>query len=140
MDALAIIVPIGITLTVGAFLFFEKRAIQAKKDKESQGLLPPSVEDFYEKFKRYDTVKNSLRFFGTSYIVTLFVATLSYNPSFGLIHALAYIFLTTFIGSVIIFALKYNKSILVKVFAGFLYGAPHIAAAAFAFLTRYILS
>ena len=140
MEALVVIVPLGIILSVGAFLFFEKRAIQAKKDKESQGLPPPSVEDFYEKFKRYDTLNNSLRFFAASYVISLVLATASYSSSYGLIHALVYIFLTTFIGSIIIFVMKYQKSILVQVFAGFLYGAPHIAAAAFAFLTKYLLS
>jgi len=55
-------------------------------------------------------------------------------------HALSYIFVTTFIGSVIIFALKMKKNLLVQVFAGFLYGAPHIFAASLAFLTRYLIS
>lgn len=140
MQALFMIVPAGVVLSLLAFLYFEKKAIQTKKRKESEGLPPPSVDDIYEKFQRYDTLSNSLKFMAASYVITVVLATIIHNPSYGLIHALSYIFLTTFIGSIIIFLLKFNKSILVKVFAAFLYGAPHIFAAALAFLTRYILS
>ncbi len=140
MQALFMIVPAGVILSLLAFLYFEKKAIQAKKRKESEGLPPPSVDDIYEKFQRYNTLNNSLKFMGASYVITIVLATIIHDPSYGLIHALAYIFLTTFIGSMIIFVLKYTKSILVKVFAAFLYGAPHIFAASLAFLTRYFLS
>lgn len=140
MEAFMVIVPLGIVLTLGAFLFFEKKAIKAKKRKEAEGFPPPSVEDFYEKFQRYDTLKYTFFFFAAAYVITLVLATLKYDPSYGLIHALAYIFLTTFIGSLVIFSVKFTKSILVKVFAAFLYGAPHIAASALAFLTRYLLA
>ncbi|MDD3342252.1 MAG: hypothetical protein PHR87_01590 [Sulfurospirillaceae bacterium] len=140
MDALYMIVPIGVLLSLFAFLFFEKRAIQAKKSKDAQGIPPPSVEDFYAKFRRYNTLSNIVGFFVASYAISFVLAALKYNEAYGLIHALTYIFLTTFIGSIIIFILKFNKSILVKVFAAFLYGAPHIAAASLAFLTRYLLA
>jgi hypothetical protein len=40
----------------------------------------------------------------------------------------------------IIFMMKIKKNLLVQVFAGFLYGAPHVFASALAFLTRYIIA
>lgn len=140
MDTLLLIVPLGVVFTVGIFLFFEHKAISAKKRKEAEGLPPPSVEDFYEKFQRYETLQNSIGFFVGSYLVSLALATVHYNPNYGLLHALSYIFATTFIGTLIIFGLKMKKSILVQVFATFLYGAPHIIAAALAFLTRYLIA
>ncbi len=140
MDILILIVPIGVILSVFSFLFFEKRSIQAKKLKESQGLPPPSVADFYEKFKRYDTVPNTLGFFLASYAISFILATVNHDPSYGILHALSYIFATTFIGSMIIFMMKMKKNLLVQVFAGFLYGAPHVFASALAFLTRYIIA
>ena len=63
MEALFLIVPLGVAFSVIAFLFFEKRALQANKLKESQGLPPPSVGDFYEKFRRYETIPNTIGFF-----------------------------------------------------------------------------
>lgn len=140
MEVLAFIVPMGVVFTVVTFLFFEKRAIQANKRKEAQGATPPSVADFYEKFRRYETIPNTIGFFAASYIISFALATIQYDPSYGLLHALSYIFMTTFMGSMIIFLLKMKKTILVQVFAGFLYGAPHIFAASLAFLTRYIFS
>lgn len=139
MDALFLIVPVGVALTLFVFFFFEKRAIAAKKLKESQGLPAPSVEDFYEKFQRYETLSNVIGFFIASYVISLVLASIKYDPSYGLTHALSYIFATTFIGTLIIFGLKLKKSILVQVFATFLYGAPHIVAASLAFLTRYLV-
>lgn len=140
MNTLLLIVPLGVVFTVGAFLIFEHRAISAKKRKEAEGLPPPSVEDFYEKFKRYDTLSNMIGFFVSSYVISLALATVHYDPSYGVLHALSYIFATTFIGTLIIFGMKLKRSILVQVFASFLYGAPHILAAALAFLTRYLIA
>ncbi len=140
MEALLLIVPLGVILTVFAFLFFEKRALHANKLKESQGLPPPSVGDFYEKFRRYETVPNTIGFFLVSFAISFVLATVKHDPSYGLTHALSYIFMTTFLGSTLIFALKMKTNLLVQVFAGFLYGAPHIFAASFAFLLRYLIS
>lgn len=140
MEPLFFIVPIGVVLSVSVFLFFERKAINAKKQKEAQGLPPPSVSDIHEKFQRYDTVSNTMNFFLASAAISFVLATVNHNPSYGLIHALAYIFATTLIGSLIIFFLKMKFSILVKVFAAFLYGATHIVAASAAFLLRYIIS
>ena len=140
MAFLYILTPIGVILSLAVFLFFEKKAILANKAKEAQGLPPPSVEDFYEKFKRYDTLSNMLKFFIASYVISLILASVMYDPSYGLFQALVYIFSTTFIGSLLIFMMKIKKSILIQVFATFLYGAPHIIASALGFLTRYIFS
>ena len=140
MEALFFIVPLGVAFSVITFLFFEKRALQANKLKESQGVPPPSVGDFYGKFRHYETLPNTIGFFLASFAISFILATIHHDPSYGLMHALSYIFLTTFVGSIIIFVLKMKKNLLVQIFAGFLYGAPHIFAASFAFLTRYIIS
>lgn len=139
MDALFLIVPLGVALNLFAFLFFEKRAIASKKLKEFKGLPPPSVEDFYEKFQRYETLTNVIGYFITAYVISLALASIKYDPSYELTHALSYIFATTFIGTLIIFGMKLKKSILVQVFATFLFGAPHIVASSLGFLTRYLM-
>lgn len=135
MAILFTIIPIGIIVSLVLFLIFENRAIQAKRSSGAK-----SSDDIVDKFKQYDTVNNTL-FFGLSiYVFTMIIATVFYNPAYGLIHALLYIFVTTFIGSGILFVLKIKRDILIKVFAAFLYGAAHITGASLAFLTRYILS
>lgn len=141
MDALFFIVPIGVALSVCAFLVFEKRALSSKKLKEAEGLLPTMrVGDIYEKFHRYETLSNVLGFFIASYVISFALASLKYDPSYGIMNALSYIFATTFIGTLIIFTLKIKKNILIQVFAAFLYGAPHIIASSLAFLSRYLMA
>ncbi len=133
MGVLFVIIPLGVVLTLVVFLFFEARAIKANRASNL------TADDLNQKFEKYDTASNT-GFFGlVSYVITLVLAFSSYDPSYGLIHALLYIFITTFIGSFIIFIIKLKRSILVKVFAAFLYGVPHMIASAFAFLTTYLL-
>ncbi|MEA1914189.1 MAG: hypothetical protein U9N30_02635 [Campylobacterota bacterium] len=140
MESLYLIVPLGVALSLLAFLFFEKKAIQSKRQSTLKGDDEQTIVDLNENLKRYNTLNNVSYFFISSFVISLILAIVGYSPEYGLIEALLYIFLTTFIGSSIIFILKLNKSLLTQVFAAFLYGVPHIAASAFAFLTRYLFS
>lgn len=136
-----IIIPIflGVIVSLGVFLFFEKQAIESKKASEKKNLNNHNLS-LHENFKRYNTQKNVLLYF---VIMFLFTTGLSYTEFFQkgltLIDVFLYIFLTTFIGSIIIFALKFQKNILIKVFASFLYGAPLIASSAFGFIISYLI-
>ncbi len=139
MGTLIVIIPIGILLSLIAFFVFELRAIKANKNSAIvTGEIP--IYDINEKFKHYDTINNTALFAIVVYIFTLIIAISYYNPSYGLVHALLYIFLSTFIGSLIIFLIKMKKTLLIKVFAAFLYGAAHIVGSSFAFLTSYLIS
>jgi len=129
----------GIILSLIVFLFFEKKAINSKrKADKSKG--DCSSLTLPETFKRYETEKNVILYFIT---IFLFSVGLSYNNFFtkglSLIDVFLYIFLTAFIGSTIIFALKIKRGILIKVFAAFLYGVPLIAASAFGFIASFIV-
>ncbi|WP_458701292.1 hypothetical protein ACKGJI_04070 [Sulfurospirillum sp. 1307] len=136
-----ILVPIGMgtIVSLAVFLFFEKQAIEAKRQSEKNGLDNSNIS-LPENFRRYNTEKNVLLYF---IIMFLFTLGLSYTEFFqkelSLIDVFLYIFSTTFIGSTTIFVLKFQKSILIKVFAAFLYGAPLIASSALGFIASYIV-
>jgi hypothetical protein len=137
MEVLGVIIPIGVVLTLVIFFIFEQRALRAHREK---GAPTYDMRDITKKFKEYDTIQN-VTFFGIgSFIITLIIAIAFYTPVYGLVHALLYIFLTTFIGTIIIFGIKWKKSLIIKVFAAFLYGVVHMGTAAAAFLTSYIVS
>lgn len=139
METLILMVPIGVVLSLFAFFYFEKRALKANKNSAiASGEIP--VYSINEKFKQYDTMNNTGLFAVVAYVLTLALSLVFYESSYGLIHALVYIFLTTFVGSGVIFVLKASKSLLIKVFATFLYGIGHIVGASFAFLTSFVLS
>lgn len=133
MDILIIIIPVGVILSLITFFVFELRAIESNKNSDIE------ANSINEKFQKYNTINNAVSFGVVSYVLTLVLTIASYDPSYGLIHALLYIFGTTLLGSVIIFLIKLKKSLLIKVFAAFLYGVPHMGAAAAAFLTSYLV-
>ena len=134
MDILVIIIPVGVILSLIAFFVFELRAIEANKNSDLE------ADSINEKFQKYNTINNAVSFGVVVYFLTLVLSIASYDSSYGLIHALLYIFGTTLLGSVTIFLLKLKKSLLIKVFAAFLYGVPHMGAAAAAFLTSYLVA
>ncbi|SFZ98786.1 hypothetical protein MNB_SV-5-1459 [hydrothermal vent metagenome] len=128
----------GVITSIFTFLFFEKKAIETKRYNEKEN--EKNNISLSENFKRYDTDRNVRNYSLVMLVFTLFVSYFAFfTQGLNLIDVFVYIFLTTFIGSAIIFALKIRKSILVKVFASFLYGAPLIASSIFGFLISYII-
>lgn len=132
------LIGLGVAVSLAVFLFFEKRAIQAKKQHEkshdinAQGSLT-------ESFALYETEKNVISYMGVMFIFTLFLSYMAFfKGGLTLADVFLYIFLTTFVGSVIILVLKLKRNILIKVFAAFLYGAPLIATSAFGFILSYL--
>ena len=140
MESLLLLILIGVVVSLGAFLFFEGMAIKAKKKSLLSGAVVVKDCDLGESFIRYDTSRYVAYFFVSSYVISLGIATYGYTPEYGLMEALLYIFTTTFVGSTIIFVLKFKKSLLITVFATFLYGVPLIGASGLAFLTKFILA
>ncbi|MBL0707761.1 MAG: hypothetical protein JJW00_01790 [Sulfurimonas sp.] len=133
MESLSLYILVGAVLSLGAFLYFESLSLKAHRiTKEESSSLS-------ESFKHYNTSRNVVFFFIASYVITLIISILGHNEHYGLIEAIAYIFTTAFSGSIIIFVMKIQRSLLIKVFATFLYGVPYIGASALAFLTTYII-
>lgn len=136
-----LILPIGLGVLVSlvVFLYFESKAIAAKR--ASQRAVPEEGNiPLPENLKRYDTDRNVLFYTLAMFVFTLFFSYfMFFSKGLTLVDVFLYTFLTTFIGSVIILALKLQRSILVKVFATFLYGAPLIGASIFGFLFSYLI-
>ena len=132
MESLSFLILVGVIFSLGAFLYFENLAIKAHKSTDGES------SSLSESFKQYNTSKNVVFFFIASFFITFILATIGHSSNYGLIEALLYIFTTTFAGSTLIFVMKLQKSLLIKVFATFLYGVPHIGASALAFLVKYL--
>jgi len=128
----------GVITSVFTFLFFEKKAIESKRYSEKDGVKDNMT--MQENFKRYDTDRNVRNYSLVMFVFTLFVSYFAFfTQGLSLIDVFVYIFLATFIGSAIIFVLKIRKSILIKVFAAFLYGVPMIVSSIFGFMLSYII-
>lgn len=138
MEVLLLIIPIGVFLSLLSFSLFELRAIKANKNTAIvSGNIP--LYDLNEKFKHYETINNTALFTLSVFIFTFIIAVKFHDPAYGLAIALLYIFGTTFIGSIIIFLIKLKRTLLIKVFAAFLYGVAHIVGSTLAFLVSYLL-
>jgi|GEM_PF-794545 len=139
MENLFPLVLIGVIISVIVFLYFEKRAIEAKRKHEKNGFKASDMT-INENFERYNTQSNVILYFSVMFAFTVFMSYFGFfKMGHTLVEVFLYIFLTTFIGSLVIFLLKIKKSILIKVFAAFLYGAPLIASSAFGFIITYII-
>ena len=139
MTHLLLPIGIGVVVSLAVFLFFESKAIKAKR---ANAQTTPDRSDMTlpENLKRYDTDRNVLFYTLSMFVFTLFYSYfMFFSRDLSLVDVFLYTFLTTFIGSVIILLLKLKRSILVKVFAAFLYGAPLIAASIFGFIFSYLL-
>ena len=130
---------IGVIVSLAVFLFFENRAIAAKRANKRCNPDTRTIS-LSENLKCYDTDRNVLFYTLTMFVFTLFYSYLMFfSKGLTLVDVFLYIFLTTFVGSLIILLLKFKRSILVKVFATFLYGAPLIGASIFGFLFSYLV-
>ena len=139
MTHLILPVAIGVIISLVVFLFFERRAIAAKRASEDSTQTQGTIS-LPENLKRYDTDRNVLFYTLSMFVFTLFYSYfMFFSRGLTLVDVFLYTFLTTFVGSLIILLLKLHRSILVKVFAAFLYGAPLIGASIFGFLFSYLL-
>jgi len=130
---------LGVIVSLAVFLFLERKGIKAKRQARKEGLHPENAT-LPETFIVYKTEKNVAIYIVSMFIFTVIISYFSFfTQGLTLIDVFLYIFLTTFIGSIIIFVLKIKKSILIKVFASFLYGAPLIFASALGFTLTYIV-
>ncbi len=91
MEILFVIIPLGVLFSLIAFYIFEIRAIKSNKNSDIQ------ANSINEKFQNYNTLNNAVLFGVVVYLLTLILSIISYESSYGLIHALLYIFGTTFI-------------------------------------------
>jgi len=130
---------IGIVVSLLTFLLLEKKAIDAKRKSEREGLHTDN-RSLPRSFEAYQTQKYLLYYMATMFLFTLLISYLDFfRTHLTLIDVFLYIFLTAFIGSTIIFVMKIKRSILIKVFAAFLYGAPFIFSSAMGFILSYIV-
>lgn len=139
MTHLLLPIGLGVIVSLIVFLYFERRAIAAKRSAERD--TPQKREmSLPENLKRYDTDRNVLFYTLSMFVFTLFYSYfMFFSKGLSLVDVFLYTFLTTFIGSLVILLLKLKRSILVKVFAAFLYGAPLIGASIFGFIFSYLL-
>jgi uncharacterized membrane protein YeaQ/YmgE (transglycosylase-associated protein family) len=90
---------------------------------------------------KYGTVKYMAIYIIVVFVIGLLVSTQILIPShFGLGYLMAYVFLPSLIGSLIILLVKWRFQPLLKLISSFLFGAGYMGASAFAVAFTHLLS
>ena len=89
---------------------------------------------------KYGTIKYMAMYVVAVFVIGILVSTQILIPnSFGLGYSMAYVFLPSLIGSLIILLVKWRFQPLLKLISSFLFGAGYIGASAFAVAVTHLL-
>lgn len=89
---------------------------------------------------KYGTIKYMAMYVVAVFVIGILVSTQILIPNgFGLGYAMAYVFLPSLIGSLIILLVKWRFQPLLKLISSFLFGAGYIGASAFAVAVTHLL-
>lgn len=89
---------------------------------------------------KYGTIKYMAMYIVAVFIIGILISTQILIPNnFGLGYAMAYVFLPSLIGSLIILLVKWRFQPLLKLISSFLFGAGYIGASAFAVAVTHLM-
>ena len=139
MGMLMIAIGIGYFGSFILFLILEELSLKDTdfsdiKDAFTQEL---SIDDIMNK---YGTIKYMIMYIVGVFILGILISTQILIPNgYGLGMLMAYVFLPSMIGSLVILLLKWRFQPLLKLISSFLFGAGYIGASAFAVATTHLL-
>lgn len=138
MGMLMIAIAIGYFGSFILFIILEELSLKDTdvsdiKDAFTQEL---SIDDIMTK---YGTIKYMVMYVVGVFILGFLISTQILIPNgYGLGMLMAYVFIPSMIGSLIILLLKWRFQILLKLISSFLFGAGYIGASAFAVATTHL--
>ena len=139
MGMLMIAIGVGYFGSFILFLILEELSLKDTdfsdiKDAFTQEL---SLDDIMNK---YGTIKYMVMYIVGVFILGILISTQILIPNaYGLGLLMAYVFLPSMIGSLVILLLKWRFQPLLKLISSFLFGAGYIGASAFAVATTHLL-
>ncbi|GIT97291.1 hypothetical protein [Sulfurovum sp. TSL1] len=138
MGMLMIAIAIGYFGSILAFLIMEEMSL---KDSDFSDIKDAFTKELSldESLSKYGTVKYMAMYVAVVSIIGLVVSTQILIPSgFGLGFNMAYVFLPSLIGSLIILLVKWRFQPLLKLISSFMFGAGYIGASAFAVAASHL--
>ena len=139
MGMLMIAIGIGYFGSFSLFLILEELSLKDTdfsdiRDAFTQEL---SIDDIMTK---YGTIKYMVMYIVGVFIIGILTSTQILIPNgYGLGMLMAYVFLPSMIGSLVILLLKWRFQPLLKLISSFLFGAGYIGASAFAVAVTHLL-
>ena len=139
MDMLMIAIAIGFFGSILVFLIMEEMSL---KDSDFSDIKDAFTKELSldESLSKYGTIKYMAMYVAIVAIIGLVVSTQILIPNgFGLGYDMAFVFLPSLIGSLIILLVKWRFQPLLKLISSFMFGAGYIGASAFAVAASHLL-
>jgi magnesium-transporting ATPase (P-type) len=135
-----IVIGAGLFYSLIIFFICEEKSLKNANISDMTCMLKEDV-DVGECFEKYNTVRYMLYYFFAVFIFAALVAYYVHIPNnFGLGEILAYAFLPSLFGSLIILLVKWKFQPMIKIISSFMFGAGYMAATAFAFALVYAIN
>ena len=135
-----LMIAIGIGFFGGIMMFFIAEEMSLK-DSDFSDIKDAFTKELSldESLSKYGTIKYMAMYVIAVFIIGLLVSTQILIPNgFGLGFIMAYVFLPSLIGSLIILLLKWRFQPLLKLISSFMFGAGYIGASAFAVAATHL--
>lgn len=136
-----LMIAIGIGLFVSAVIFFILEEMSLK-DADISDIKDVFTQELNvnEILGKYGTIKYMVMYIASVFILGIIVSTQILIPNgFGLGFLMAYVFLPSMIGSLVILLIKWRFQPILKLLSSFMFGAGYIGASAFAVAGTHLL-
>ena len=138
MGMLMIAIAVGFFGSILVFFITEEMSL---KDSDFSDIKDAFTKELSldESLSKYGTIKYMAMYIALVGIIGLLVSTQILIPNgFGLGFSMAYVFLPSLIGSLIILLVKWRFQPLLKLISSFMFGAGYIGASAFAVAATHL--
>jgi len=140
MGMLMIAIAIGFFGSMITFFIAEEMSLKDADFSDIKDMFTKELS-LDESLGKYGTIKYMAMFIIVVFIIGFFVSRQIFIPNnFGLGFLMAYVFLPSMIGSLIILLVKWRFQPLLKLLSSFMFGAGYIGASAFAVAVTHLLS
>ena len=138
MGMLLIAIGIGYFGSIILFLIAEEMSLKDADFSDIKDVFTKELS-LDESLTKYGTIKYMAMYIIGVFIISLLVSTQILIPNgFGLGFVMAYVFLPSLIGSLIILLVKWRFQPLLKLISSFMFGAGYIGASAFAVAATHL--
>jgi len=140
MGTLMLVIGAGLFYSLIIFFVSEEKSLKDANMSDMKCLVTEEV-DISECFEKYNTVRYMFYYFIAVFVFATLIANYVHIPNhFGLAEILAYTFIPSLIGSLIILLVKWNFQPMIKLVSSFMFGGGYMSATALAFSLVYLVN
>ena len=137
MGTLILVIGAGLVFSLIIFFVFEEKSLKDVSMSDMKCLVTEEV-NISECFEKYNTVRYMFYYFVAVFIFAVLVASnVHLANNLGLGEVLAYTFIPSLIGSLLILLVKWKYQPMIKLISSFMFGGGYMGATGLAFALMY---